>query len=172
MSSHLILPFGGGAPASGALVSMRGEPVPSPEVERVLRTADERWFLTFAPLPKPHWNVCERWRPDDQRRRMIRDGLLPPDADFDVLCYCPFGVRADEALGYIEQRLVRVTDARKQAEAAQAAIYKAQAETRQRIKDDHRAEVIHQAKNTTPHQMRVLAGAESAHPMIQGADLT
>jgi hypothetical protein len=172
VNSSLILPFGGGAPTSGALVSLRGEPIPSPEVERVLRLADPRWFLKFAPLPKPHWNVCQRWLPDDQRRRLIRDRVLAPDADFDVLCYCPPDVSADEALSYIEKRLVRVTDARQQAEREQAAIYQAQEAMRQRIRDDHRAEVIHQAKNTTPHQMRVLAGAETAHPMVHGADLT
>lgn len=170
--SSIILPFGGSAPTSGALVTVRGEPQPSPEVERVLRMADERWFLKFAPLPKPHWNVCQRWLPDDQRRRLIRDCILPRDAAFDVLCYCPADVRADEALAYIEQRLVRVTDARKQAKLEQDAIYRAQAESRQRVKDDHRAEVIHQASRMTSHEARLLAGAEAAHPMVHGADLT
>jgi hypothetical protein len=151
---------------------MRGEPQPSPEVERVLRLADPRWFLKFDGVPKAHWNVCQRWRDDDQRRRLIRDGVVARDADFDILCFCPADVRAEDALAYIEQRLVRVTDARKQAAREQDAIYRAQADARQRTTDDHRADVIHQASRMTSHDARVLAGADTAHPMIQGADLT
>lgn len=162
----------GGAPSPGVLVASSGVPVPPVEVERALERADPRWFLKFMPHPKPHWAVCERWRDNDPRRQLVRNGTIPMTAAFDMIANCPYGVTADEALSYLERKLVRVTDARRQAEREQAAIHKANDDRRQSVKDELRSDIEHQASRMTSHEARLLGGGEAAHPMIHGADLT
>lgn len=173
--SSLILPLslsGGGASQSGALVAAFNEPVPSPEVQRALSQEDERWFLKFSRFPKPHWDVCERWLENDPRRAKIRDGTLPIGCAFDVLCYCPPDIRSDEVLAYVRPRIRRVHDARRMSEQQLQENDRANERARLERIGAFREELRHQNKNMTSHEAQLLAGATTAHPMIQGADLT
>lgn len=162
------------APQPGALVTSAADPEPPVDVARVLRAWNERWFMKFSRFPQPHWDVCERWRDTDPKRERIRAGVIPPTADFDVLCYCPVGLSADEALGYIEKRLVRVGDSRdkmRHVEKEQADLEYANEALRAKRKEGFRIELEHQNSRMTSHEANLLAGATSAHTMIQGADL-
>lgn len=175
MSSGLILPAHlarGGAPIIGASVASTRDPEPPASVLRELQREDPRWFLKFGQFPKPHWDVCERWNLGDPKRARIRAGEIPPDADYDVICYCPPDIRSDDVVGYVRSRLVRVVDAQKQAERELAAIDQANRDAKQRRLDGVRQELERQHANMTSHEANLLAGATDAHTMIQGADLT
>jgi hypothetical protein len=53
--------------------------------------------------------VTLKWPEDDARRAMIRDGVLAPNTDFEILCPVPANVSLDEVQAWVAQQLVRVS---------------------------------------------------------------
>ena len=173
-ASGLILPpsMTRGVPRGieGAVASER-DPEPNEAITRELQREDPSWFLRFSRLPTPHWDVCERWPLGDPKRARIRAGVIPADADFDVICYCPPDIRAGDVVGYVRRKLVRVIDPQKDAERMLENIAKANREAKERRFAGVRNELERQHANMTSHEANLLAGATVAHTMIQGADL-
>lgn len=163
-----------GAPSVAAANARPRDPDPPEAVVRELQREDPRWFLQFAHFPKPHWNVCQRWSLGDPKRARIQNGAIPPDADFDVICYCSIDIRADDVAGYVRQHLYRISDrddVQKAADREQAAIDAHNAAARSGRLTHAKKELEHRLSRMTSHDRLLAAGATTAHTMIQGASL-
>lgn len=56
--------------------------------------------------------VTLRWPEQDERRAMIREGLMPEHADFEILCPVPVDVSMDELRSWLAGQLRRVAQSR------------------------------------------------------------
>jgi hypothetical protein len=93
------------------LVDGGDNPLPPPSVVAGLKEINPRLGLNYHKALHA-FMVTLQWHEDDERRQMIRDGVMSPDADFEILCPVPADVSFDELRGWLESQLVRVANTR------------------------------------------------------------
>ena len=89
------------------LVDGGDNPLPPPSVVAGLKEINPRLGLNYHTTMRA-FMVTLQWAEDDARRQMIRDGVVSPHADFEILCPVPADVSFDELRGWLESQLVRV----------------------------------------------------------------
>lgn len=100
-------------PSTQLLVNAGGIPTPPSDTVRRLKERDPRLGCQFIEC-SAGWGITLRWREDDTRRQMIREGKHPPDEDYDILSILPIWVRGDEIEGYLDNVIRRTPLANEQ----------------------------------------------------------
>jgi len=85
------------------LLNERGNPEPSPDVQRRLRGIHPRLSLRFMQSAPSHWGVTLGWGDDDPRKERVRTGQTPLDRAFDIIGYLPMNASVDEAPAYLSR---------------------------------------------------------------------
>jgi hypothetical protein len=93
------------------LVDGADNPLAPPSVVAGLKEISPRLGLQYHKALHA-FMVTLQWLEDDPRRQMIRDGVMSPNADFEILCPVPANVSFDELRGWLESQLVRVGNTR------------------------------------------------------------
>lgn len=83
------------------LLNERGNPEPSPEIQRRLRGIHPRLSLRFMQSAPSHWAVVLGWDENEPRRERIRSGEIPLTSAIDIIGYLPIDASVDEAPGYL-----------------------------------------------------------------------
>ncbi|HUT86465.1 MAG TPA: hypothetical protein VMX15_00055 [Candidatus Heimdallarchaeota archaeon] len=84
------------------LYDARGRPTPSAEITKRLEQIDPALHLRWVEQEQGGWwAVAQKWRRGDQRYKLIQQGGMHPDDDWDMLLGLPRDCTADEAYGYI-----------------------------------------------------------------------
>lgn len=91
--------------SSPVVLSHRGTPEPSSEIQRRLRAVHPRLFLRYVEVFDAHWALCMRWDDNDRRFSDVQDQIIDPDRAFDIIGYLPMACSADQAPAYIERSL-------------------------------------------------------------------
>lgn len=91
--------------SSPVVLSHRGTPEPSSEIQRRLRAVHPRLFLRYVEVFDSHWALCMRWDENDRRFAELQQQTLDPDRAFDIVGYLPMDCSPDQAPAYIERSL-------------------------------------------------------------------
>lgn len=91
--------------SSPVVLSHRGTPEPSSEIQRRLRAVHPRLFLRYVDVFDAHWALCMRWDENDRRFVDLQQQTLDPDRAFDIIGYLPMDCSPDQAPAYIERSL-------------------------------------------------------------------
>lgn len=91
--------------SSPVVLSHRGTPEPSSEIQRRLRQVHPRLFLRYVDVFDAHWALCMRWDEHDRRFVDLQQQALDPDRSFDIIGYLPMDCPPDQAPAYIERSL-------------------------------------------------------------------
>lgn len=91
--------------SSPVVLSHRGTPEPSSEIQRRLRAVHPRLFLRFVDVFDSHWAICMRWEENDRRYVELQQQTLDPDRAFDIVGYLPMDCSVDTAPAYVERAL-------------------------------------------------------------------
>lgn len=91
--------------SSPVVLSHRGTPEPSSDIQRRLRAVHPRLFLRYVDVFDSHWALCMRWEENDRRFVDLQQQTLDPDRAFDIIGYLPMDCSADQAPAYIERSL-------------------------------------------------------------------
>ena len=91
--------------SSPVVLSHRGTPEPSSEIQRRLRAVHPRLFLRYVDVFDSHWALCMRWEENDRRFVELQQQTLDPDRAFDIIGYLPMDCAPDQAPAYIERSL-------------------------------------------------------------------
>lgn len=155
------------------LVTPRGDPIPPQSVVDRLAAVDERLTIKWVPSPAtgPYWAIVERWPRGDARWQYVRDGVHGEDLAYDMLAMLPPDCSAEQAEGFILRKFARVTDPKKDAQQQVERVQKANDQRKVAVREAFLVEQEEKHARQTSHEMRVLAGAEAAHPMVSGVDL-
>lgn len=97
------------------LIGSDYRPLPPSDVQRRLQQIDPglfiKWIDGSAQLGLPaSWGVCQKWEMNDPRRKRIYAGEISPTDDHDLIVQLPADCTADEAYGYIVNKLRRYHD--------------------------------------------------------------
>jgi hypothetical protein len=87
------------------VLSHRGTPEPSSEIQRRLAAVHPRLFLRFVEVFDAHWALCMRWEENDRRYAEMQQQTIDPDRAFDIIGYLPMDCSVDTAPSYIERAL-------------------------------------------------------------------
>ena len=91
------------------------QPVPPSEIVRRIKQVHPSLGLKWAPgcfwsekrqRMVDSWAITEEWPENDRRRQQARDGKLPLDECHDIIVFLPEDCSADEAYGYIVNKMV------------------------------------------------------------------
>jgi hypothetical protein len=85
------------------LLNERGNPEPSPDIQRRLRGIHPRLSLRFMQSAPGNWAVTLGWGDDDPRKERVRTGLTSLDRAFDIIGYLPMNASVDEAPAYLSR---------------------------------------------------------------------
>jgi len=161
--SHVVF-----AGQPGGLVTVGGNPILSPSVEKALKERFPRYRIEWlnAAWGMSGFVIKEKWKNEDPRWREVQEGNRDPEKAFDIVHKFATDTRQEDMLAFIENRMGMVKDPRKEAErmieeakkmladAGELAVEQAVEKGTQRILDE------------SDHLRRVRAGAEDAHAMI------
>ena len=87
------------------VLSHRGTPEPSSEIQRRLAAVHPRLFLRYVDVFNSHWALCMRWDANDRRFVELQQQTIDPDRSFDIIGYLPVDCPPDQAPAYIERSL-------------------------------------------------------------------
>jgi hypothetical protein len=87
------------------VLSHRGTPEPSSEIQRRLAAVHPRLFLRYVEVFDSHWALCMRWDETDRRYVELQQQTIDPDRAFDIIGYLPIDCSVDSAPSYIERAL-------------------------------------------------------------------
>lgn len=91
---------------SGPMVlSHRGTPEPSSEIQRRLLAVHPRLSLRFVDGVDHHWAICMGWGENDPRWGRVRSSVIDPMRSIDIIGYLPMSCSLDEAPAYLEKAL-------------------------------------------------------------------
>lgn len=91
---------------SGPMVlSHRGTPEPSSEIQRRLLAVHPRLSLRFVDGVDHHWAICMGWDEHDARWGRTWTGDIDPMRSIDIIGYLPMSCSLDEAPAYLERAL-------------------------------------------------------------------
>ncbi len=85
------------------VLSHRGTPEPSSEIQRRLRQVHPRLELRYVDSVDAHWAICMRWAENDRRWAMIQSNEVDPNRSIDIVGYLPMTCAPDEAAPYLER---------------------------------------------------------------------
>ena len=91
--------------ASPVVLSHRGTPEPSSEIQRRLRQVHPRLSLRYVDAFDAHWAICLGWAENDARWAMIQSNEVDPLRSMDIVGYLPMACPVDEAPPYLEKSL-------------------------------------------------------------------
>ena len=128
--------------------------------------------MRFVPSPAgSYWAITQAWGADDPRREAIRLGHMTEDAAFGIVATLPGDCPPEEAGAFVLRFFKKSADPKQDAiKAVQEAVAAEEAAQEANLK----AFVLEQTEKsirTTDHERRLMAGEETAHPMVPGADL-
>lgn len=88
------------------LVDGRGRPLPPAEITRRLQQIDPALHLRFVQDgDSGWWALAETWRQGDERYKLVQNGAMHPDDNWDMLGFLPKDCGADQAYGYLVNTL-------------------------------------------------------------------
>ena len=90
---------------SPVVLSHRGTPEPSSEIQRRLRQVHPRLELRFIDGIDAHWAICLLWAENDPRWRHIQSQAIDPNRSMDIIGYLPMQCGVSEAPAYLERSL-------------------------------------------------------------------
>lgn len=90
---------------SPVVLSHRGTPEPSSEIQRRLRAVHPRLSLRYVDGADQHWAICMGWGEQDPRWGQVQDQTLDPLRSVDIVGYLPMACGIDEAPSYLERAL-------------------------------------------------------------------
>lgn len=156
------------------LVSTRGVPLPPQAVVDRLRQLSHRLSVRWvAGAWSPYWGLFEAWGPEDPRWDRVRVGELDPARAEDLVQMFPRDCAASDMAAFVESRW----GDRNRLTAGQAASEAERIATRSLARQDAVLDAavarvhqqgVEQFERETPHDRRVRAGVEDAHPMVPG----
>ena len=85
------------------VLSHRGTPEPSSEIQRRLRQVHPRLELRYVDAFDAHWAICLTWAENDRRWAMIQSNEVDPLRSVDIVGYLPMTCGAEEAPAYLEK---------------------------------------------------------------------
>lgn len=88
-----------------ALLNHRGNPEPSPEIQRRLQAVHPRLELRFIQGIATHWAICLRWEDNDHRWQHIQSQEVNPNRSIDIVGYLPMDCSLDEAPAHLAKSL-------------------------------------------------------------------
>ena len=156
-----------------SIVVNTGRIEPPPAALARLREVDPRLSMRFVPsVAGSYWVITRDWLPDDPRRAAIQAGQMDPAYANDIVATLPGEVGPQEAGAFVERFFVKSADPKADA-VRRVAEQVAQQEKAQK---EQLVEFINaqseKAAEMTSHDRLLLAGAETAHPMVSGADFS
>jgi hypothetical protein len=83
------------------LLNERGNPEPSPEIQRRLRGIHPRLSLKYVVVAPSHWAVTLGWEDNDPRNERVRTSQLDIGFAYDIIGYLPMDASVDDAPGYL-----------------------------------------------------------------------
>ena len=90
------------------LVDARGRPLPPQEIQARLAQIDPALHLRFVDEGEGGWwALAETWKLGDPRYKLIQNGGMNPDDNWDLIAQLPKDCSADEAYGYLVRNLQR-----------------------------------------------------------------
>jgi hypothetical protein len=169
--SHVV--FAGQGPVGG-LVTVDGHPILSPSVEQALKERHPNYRIDWI---ESAWGMSgfaikERWKSEDPRWREVQEGKRDPDKAFDIVHRFNNDASSDDMLAFIENRMGRVRDPKKEAEKLIAQAEKLMRESQEQRVDEVVAQGTQRILDESDHLRQVRAGVERAHPMVSGADFS
>lgn len=87
------------------VLSHRGTPEPSSEIQRRLRQVHPRLELRYVDSVDAHWAICFRWAENDRRWAMIQSNEVDPLRSMDIIGYLPMDCPTEQAPAYLEKSL-------------------------------------------------------------------
>lgn len=90
---------------SPVVLSHRGTPEPSSEIQRRLRAVHPRLTLRYVDAFEEHWAICMTWEENDPRWQNVQSQLIDPSRSMDIIGYLPMRCSVDEAPAYLERAL-------------------------------------------------------------------
>lgn len=87
------------------VLSHRGTPEPSSDIQRRLLAVHPRLSLRFVDGVDHHWAICMGWDERDARWGRVQSGTIDPMRSVDIIGYMPIACSVDEAPSYIERAL-------------------------------------------------------------------
>jgi hypothetical protein len=87
------------------VLSHRGTPEPSSEIQRRLRQVHPRLELRYVDSVEAHWAICMRWAENDRRWAMIQSNEVDPLRSMDIIGYLPMDCDTEQAPAYLAKSL-------------------------------------------------------------------
>lgn len=159
---------------SSIILNAQGDPEAPTYVVDALRRLSPRFGLRLVKSFAGHyWNLDEEWKDGDPRWAMVQSGQVARANARDIIQMFPKDCPVDAFAAYIRNRWGprAIEDPKKEAEKAVAEVKKQHKELKENQMDNFMVRQEEQVKGMSDHQRRVLAGAETAHPMVHGFDL-
>lgn len=88
-----------------AILNHRGNPEPSPDIQRRLRAVHPRLELRFIRGMTTHWAICLQWAENDDRWRHIQSQEVDPMRSIDIVGYLPVDCPLDQAPAHLAKSL-------------------------------------------------------------------
>lgn len=85
------------------LLNERGNPEPSPDIQRRLGAIHPRLSLKYVEVAPSHWAVTLGWDDGDPRKERVRNGTLDIASAYDIIGYLPMDAGVDDAPGYLSR---------------------------------------------------------------------
>lgn len=151
---------------------VRAPEVPPAAAAR-LREADPRLSMRFIQSAAgSYWAIQRTWDEHDPRRAGIQRQEIPPDAAQDIVAMLPGDVSPDEAGQFVERYFVKSADPKADAVRMAAEAVKREQEAQAKQLEQFMAAQEEDVRTTTDHDRRLMVGADTAHPMVAGADFS
>jgi len=164
----------GFVPRASMFVRPGGQIIPPDHVVRRLQEKSPRLGLRWmAGAHIPYWGVTQRWAPDDPRWARVQSGQMAESEAFDIAHIFKLDVTGDDMAAYIEQRWSETAHRKEGGEAAKEAIQtvmdaqKSTHATKEKNVARATQNSLERHERESRHALRVRAGAEKAHPMIE-----
>ena len=152
----------------------RGEVIPPPSVVARLQQKSPRLGLRWMTgAHVPYWALTQRWEAGDARWEQVRTGRLPEDRAWDMVHLFPLSVTTEDMAAYVEERWSDTAHRKEGGEAAKEATTIAETSMGDAsdVREAHVRRVtqdsLERHERESRHALRVRAGAEKAHPMIE-----
>lgn len=160
--------------SSFVLVTSDGDPVPPQSVvTRLARDYGDALRIEWVRGWKPYFGLKKQWSSEDPRWQRVNTGELSPESAFDLEAMFPVDRTGEQMNAYLdnhygERNRLSEADAAKEAERMAVASVEGQ---RKQL-DANVTKTAHESNERSvresPHEKRVRAGAEEAHPIVPG----
>jgi hypothetical protein len=120
----------------------------------------------------PYWALTETWADGDPRWEQVQTGRIPRSAAYGIAHMFPLTVTTEDMAAYVEQRYGdqhRVTGGEAAKEASRMVDDAQQSQRTTQTTNIERATQtsLERHERESKHALRVRAGVERAHPMIE-----